>query len=72
MPYKHWTDGEVLRIKEQKKDLTIQELAARYSLTTGQVHYVLYTYKIKNKPPFWESAPSKRKSLRELLRRIFK
>ena len=50
MPYKHWTDGEVLRIKEQKKDLTIQELAARYSLTTGQVHYVLYTYKIKNKP----------------------
>jgi hypothetical protein len=72
MANEQWTDGEVLRIREQKKELTIRELAARYSLTTGQVRYALYTYKIKNKPPFWESAPPKGESLRELLRRIFK
>ena len=67
MPYKHWTDEEVNKIRARKLHFSIQEIADNFGLTPGQVCYALYRYgfekkstpSLKIKPTFSGSEPPK-------------
>jgi hypothetical protein len=47
--YRHWTDKEVLTIREMKNTMTAREIAKKLGFSTIQVNHALHRYKLQ--PP---------------------